>query len=93
MVLHRISGDTGFEFGTEASPFSLTYLVSFKGCRPLKDPLNSSTSFWLRFLGPLQTAAPSWLPATNPTRTRFIPKIIPIPLITLPIPDIAPAVM
>jgi hypothetical protein len=55
LVLHRLSGDTGFEFGTEASPFSLTHLVLFQGCRPLKDQLNSSTSFWLRFLGPLHT--------------------------------------
>jgi hypothetical protein len=34
--------------------FSSTHLVLFQGCRPLKDQLNSSTSFWLRFRGPLQ---------------------------------------
>ena len=45
LVRHRLSGDAGFEFSIQAPSFSLTHLVSFQGCRPLKDPLNSSTSF------------------------------------------------
>jgi hypothetical protein len=62
LVRHRIPGDAGFELGTQAPSFSSTHLVLFQGCRPLKDQLNSSTSFSLRFLGPLEISIPLFFP-------------------------------
>jgi hypothetical protein len=55
LVLHRLSGDTGFEFGTQMPSFSFTHLVLLmSGLVALKNQLNSSINHWLRFLGPLQ---------------------------------------
>jgi hypothetical protein len=34
LVLHHLSGEAGFEFGTQAPSFSFTHLVLFQGCRP-----------------------------------------------------------
>jgi hypothetical protein len=31
LVLHRLSGDAGFELCTEVSPFSFAHLVLFRG--------------------------------------------------------------
>ena len=62
LVRHRIPGDAGFELGTQVPSFSSTHLVLFQGCRPLKDQLNSSTSFWLRFLGPLEISISLFFP-------------------------------
>jgi len=54
LVLHRLSGDAGFEFGTQGPSFLVTHFWSYcRGVAPL-DQLNSSISIWLRFLGPLQ---------------------------------------
>ena len=36
LVLHRLSGDAGFEFGTQAPSFSFTHLVLFRVGRPQK---------------------------------------------------------
>ena len=36
LVLNRIPGDAGFEFGTQASPFAFTHLVLFRVGRPQK---------------------------------------------------------
>ena len=39
LVLNRIPGDAGFEFGTQASPFAFTHLVLFRVGRPQKPAL------------------------------------------------------
>jgi hypothetical protein len=36
LVLHHLSGDAGFELGTEVSSFSFTHLVLFRVGRPQK---------------------------------------------------------
>ena len=54
LVLHRLSGDEGFELGTQGPSFSFAHFWSyFRGVAPL-DELNSSINLWLRFLEPLQ---------------------------------------
>jgi hypothetical protein len=39
LVLHRLSGDAGFELCTEVSPFSFAHLVLFRVGRPQKTGL------------------------------------------------------
>ena len=53
-VLHRLSGDAGFEFGTQVPSFSFTHFGMISGVLPPQNQLNLSTNLWLRFLGPLQ---------------------------------------
>ncbi|MDA7506729.1 hypothetical protein OAG79_02980 [Akkermansiaceae bacterium] len=54
LVLHRLSGDTGFEFGTQMPSFAFTHFGLISGMCPLENQLNSSVNLWLRFPGPLQ---------------------------------------
>ena len=39
LVLHRLSGDTGFELGTQMPSFAFTHLVLFRVGRPQKPAL------------------------------------------------------
>ncbi len=39
LVLHRLSGDTGFKFGTQIPSFAFTHLVLFRVSRPQKPAL------------------------------------------------------
>jgi hypothetical protein len=58
LVLHHLSGEAGFEFGTQAPPFSFAHLVLFRVGRPQKP-----TQFINKSLAPFRGATSKKPPA------------------------------